>query len=274
MNDFRVLALHEMRQTLRKRWFWFYMVAFGALCALVSVGSVVVARVSGVVSFGPTAATLINLNLVVVTLMSLLVGALSVVTDRENHNLSYLVSLPVTIDEIFYAKVVALVVGLSSAVGIGFATAFLIMSYAGASGNIGDVIQFALETWLLMVCTASLGILISVVARTTVSAISIAILTWLTLVVLGDLGIMAGALTMHLGTQGLLFLTIVNPLEAYKIASVAALSGSVDVLGPGGRLATDLFGASLMPLLTSILLAWSVACLVAARILVGRRDVV
>ena len=273
MSDFSVLLLHEIRQTRRKRWLWLYIVAFGALCALVSVGSIAVGRVSGVVSFGPTAATLINLNLVVVSLMSLLAGALSIVADRENQVLSYLASLPITIGEIFSAKLVALFVGLSSAVGVGFAISFLVMSYAGASGNIGDVLQFALQTWLLMLCTASLGVLISVLSRTTVAAIGIAIVVWLGLILLGDLGIMAGALTLHLGTQGLLFLTLANPLEAYKIASVAALSGSVDVLGPGGRLATDLFGAALMPLLSFILLAWSLASLTVARVAVGKRDV-
>ncbi len=272
MNDLQVLWLHELRQIRRKRWLWLYIAAFGALCALVSVSSIAVGKVSGVVSFGPTAATLINLNLVVVSLMALLAGALGIVSDRETQILSYLVSLPVTISEVFFAKLGALITALSSTVGIGFAISFLVMSYAGATGNITDVLQFALETWLLMLCTASLGVLISVFSRTTVVAIGVAIVVWLGLIVIGDLGIMAGALTVHLSTQTLLFVTMANPLEAYKIASVAALSGSVDVLGPGGRLATDLFGPALMPLLSCILLAWSLGSLTVAHAWIGKRD--
>jgi hypothetical protein len=59
------------------------------------------------------------------------------------------------------------------------------------------------------------------------------------LTVLTDLGLLATAVVVHRGTNVLLMATMLNPVEAWKIASVAAMSGSVDVLDPGGRLATN-----------------------------------
>jgi uncharacterized membrane protein YozB (DUF420 family) len=70
----------------------------------------------------------------------------------------------------------------------------------------------------------------------------------------------------------LLALTSVNPAEAYKIASVAALSGSVDVLGAGGRLAADTFGAGVMPIMVAVLLAWTLAALFAGWRFLSRRS--
>jgi len=50
------------------------------------------------------------------------------------------------------------------------------------------------------------------------------------------------------------------------------MSGSVDVLGPGGRLASDVFGPWLIPLLSAILVAYAVAAAGLAAFFANRID--
>ena len=117
-----------------------------------------------------------------------------------------------------------------------------------------------------------LGLAISTIASRTPLALGAALGVWLVLIGLGDLGLLATSLATHLGIGALVAATMLNPVDAYKIAAVAALNGSIDVLGPGGRLATDIFGAWLMPILTLVLSGWLVVALGIARWSARRSD--
>ena len=61
----------------------------------------------------------------------------------------------------------------------------------------------------------------------------------------GDLGLMGSALVMDLSTETLLTLTLINPLDVYKLVTVDLLHTSLDVLGPAGAYATEELGAAL-----------------------------
>jgi hypothetical protein len=50
----------------------------------------------------------------------------------------------------------------------------------------------------------------------------------------------------------------VNPTEAFRLASLTAFSGSLDVLGPAGRYAVDTFGNNLGWMLFLVMAAWAV----------------
>lgn len=269
-----LLIAHEVRVGLRSAAFRLYAGALVVLSALLAYAGLADGGPLGTSGFGPTAASLVNLDLIVVPLMALIAGALAVVRDRERGTAAYLLAQPVTPTEYFVAKYVGTATALSAAILAGFGAAFCVVAALGAGGDALGMLAFAGETWLLAMATAAMGLVVSTIADSTPLALGAAVLIWLALVVLGDLGVMTTALATQLGTGGLLAATLVNPLEAYKIAAIAALAGSVDVLGPGGRLATDLFGGWLMPLLSAVLIVWTVLSLALARVIFGRRDVV
>lgn len=267
------LALAEIKGARRNRWLALYTATFGILAALVAYGGLAAAGLGGAAGFGPTAASLIGLNVVIVPLMALTVGALAFARDRERGTLAYLGAMPLSVDALFWAKSCGLAVALSVSVALGFSLALVVMAAMGVGGDIGALAAFIGLTWLLAVTMGSIGLAISVAARRVPVALGTAIVVWLAFVLLGDLGIMATALTSRISLQSLLWLTILNPVEAYKIAAIAALSGSVDVLGPGGRLATDIFGGALLPVMVASLSAWLVAAAVGAWRVARRSDV-
>lgn len=270
----RVLAAHEIGAALRAPTFQLYAGAFVVLSALVAYAGLAAGGPLGASGFGPTAASLAGLDGLVVSLLGLVAGALALARDRERGTLAYLLAQPVTPTELFLAKFAGVAVALSVALCAGFAAAFAVVAAFGAGGDVAGMLAFAAETWLLAMASAALGVLISALVDRTPVALGAAVLLWLAFVVLGDLGVMATAVATRLGTGGLLAATLANPLDAYKIASIAALAGSVDVLGPGGRLATDLFGAWLMPVLSALVAAWGALALLAARAVFRSRDAI
>jgi len=110
----------------------------------------------------------------------------------------------------------------------------------------------------------SVGFLISVVARKASVASGAAIFLWLTLVFVGDLGLMGGTLMFKLQVTELFTLSLINPLQVFKMASLGGINASLDVLGPAGLYATQTYGDGLVLIFGGVLAAWIVGPLAIA----------
>jgi ABC-type transport system involved in multi-copper enzyme maturation permease subunit len=111
---------------------------------------------------------------------------------------------------------------------------------------------------LLAASLLSVGLLISVYSRSGARAIGFAVFLWLFFIVISDLGIMGTSVVMDLGIKQVFALTLFNPTEVFKIASVLILSPRFEILGPVGIYALNTFGqVGLLCLLISVLLLWT-----------------
>jgi Cu-processing system permease protein len=147
---------------------------------------------------------------------------------------------------------------------LGFGLAAALLAWQGGLvevGRYGLLVGFSL---LLALVSLSLGIAISAWSRSSALAAGLALMIWLLLVFLGDLGLMGTAVVMKLDIGILLGLSLLNPLQTFKIATVYGLRASLEVLGPAGIYATRTYGSQLIPLLVAILAAWVVVPMLAA----------
>ena len=269
-----LLARKEVRDALRNRWFLLYALAFAALALAFSRLSVsTTAGTAGFAGFGRTAASLVNLVLLVVPLMGLSLGAASLAGERERGTMATLLVQPIGRGEVLLGKYLGLALALAAALALGFGVAGLVVAVQGAAVDAavyGRLVGFAL---LLTLATLSIGMLISAFAGRVGAATGSALVVWLVLVFLGDLGLMGTALTLRLDVGTLLGLVMINPLESFKIAAIAAITGSLDTLGPAGAYAARTWGDRLVPLLAAVLAAWILTPLVAASLVFDRRGV-
>ena len=272
MNTLRMLVDRDLRESLRNRWLLVYAGAFAVLAGLVAWGGAQAASITGSSGFGPVVAQFVALVMLFAPLMGLTLGAQSVVRDRERGILAYLLAQPLTRLQYFAAKLLSLAVSLGGAVLIGFAAAALTMGVLGTGGALANFAVLLLLTWLLTVVMGVAGMLVSVFARRAPAALGVAVALWLAFTVFGDLGIMATAMATHLGVGPLLYATLLNPVEAFKIAAVAQLSASLDALGPGGQLASDVFGGWILPVSAAATALWFLACTGAAWSVFRRQD--
>lgn len=274
MNALGVLVNRELRESLRGRWLVVYALSFALLAALVAWGGAEASSITGAEGFGPMVAQFIVLVMLFAPLMGLTLGAQSIVRDRERGVTAYVLAQPVSSAQYFAAKAIALAIALCAAVLFGFAIGALVMGALGEGGALADFAVLLGLTWLLTVTMAMIGMLASAFARKAPAALGAAVALWLAFTIFGDLGLMTTALATHLGIDALLFATLLNPVEAFKIAGVAQLSGSLDAFGPGGRLATDIFGVWLMPVNIMAVCLWLVAAAGATWLVFRRQDAV
>jgi Cu-processing system permease protein len=273
VSNILAVAQRELRDALRSRWFLLYTIAFAALGLGVSYLSAASLGETGLAGYGRTTAGLINLVLLVVPLMALTAGAGTIASDRERGMLTYLLAQPVTRWEVLLGKYLGLSLALASCIALGLGVCAGVLAVRGQSADPGSLLHLAGLSAALAQGMLSVGLLISVLARKSSIATGSAIFTWLALVFVTDLGLMAGVLAFRMPIGRLFAISMINPVQVFKMWSLRAAEASIDVLGPAGLYAEDTFGARLPWLFAAALVAWAVAPLLAAGVIFSRRSI-
>lgn len=271
-SNVTTVARRELRDAVRSRWFLLYTLAFAALGLGVSWVSTAATGGAGLSGFGRTTAGLVNLILLVVPLMAITAGAGSIASDRERGMLSYLLAQPVTRTEVVLGKFVGLAASTLTCICLGLGVCALVLSISRGGANSASIVWLAGLSFLLSLGMLSVGLLISSLARKASVAVATAIFLWLALVFVTDLGLMAGTIAMRLRIEELFAVSLVNPLQVFKMWSLFAGESSLDVLGPAGLYATEEYGTKLHVVFAVCMGAW-VALPLGAAVLVFRRRV-
>ena len=256
-NNVITISLKELQDARRNRWYLIYVLVFTGLSLALAWMGMTGLGDYGLAGFGRTAASIINIVLLVVPLMGLTLGAISLAGERERNTLQYLLAQPVTQFEVLFGKYLGLAIALFSALVLGFGISGIFIALQGGSAEINLYLLMVLLAFMLALVSLSLGFLISSMVRKGSTAISIALFIWLLLLIFGDLGLMGTSIMLRLGVGQLLTLTLLNPMQIFKIAAILNIRGSLEVLGPAGIYALRTYGTQLMPGLIGILLAWT-----------------
>lgn len=268
------LARKELRDAMRNRWFLLYTAGFAVLALGLSYFSLSGAGMYGFAGFGRTAASLINLILLIVPLMALTVGCATLAGERERGTLAYLLAQPVTRGEVLFGKFIGLATALLGSLALGFGLSGAVIAWQAGSVGLGAYLWLFALTVLLALVMLSIGLLISVLTRRASVAGGIAVFVWLALVFLGDLGLLGSTVVFRLQVADLFHLALINPLQVFKLAALRGVNASLDVLGPAGLYAVRTYGDTLPALFGGVLAAWLVLPLAVALWLLRRQSAV
>jgi Cu-processing system permease protein len=227
---------------------------------------------AGLSGFGRTTAGLINLVLLVVPLMALTAGAGAIASDRERGMLAYLLAQPVSRNEVIVGKYLGLAGALLACLSLGLGGCAVVLAVVGEATRPASILWLAGLSVGLALGMLSLGFLVSVLARSTSVAVGTAIFVWLSLAFVTDLGLMAGAMALRLRVEELFALSLLNPLQVFKMWSLHAVDATLDVLGPAGLFASEEYGPWLHLIFGACMAAWIALPLVAAALVFGRRS--
>ena len=266
-----LVARKEIRDAIRNRWFALYTLVFVVLAVALSFVSLAGASSGGHVAFGRTTAGLVNLVCLVVPLMALSAGAQSVAGELERGTLDYLLSQPVDRVEVLAGKFAGLSVVLAASLAGGFGVSAGALAARGGAAQAGSFVSLVAFSWILGLGMLAVGLLVSCLSPRASVATGSAIVLWLGLVFLSDLGLIGSSLVFRLDATSFLHVSLVNPLQVFKIAVLSRLHGTLDVLGPAGLYATQHYGASLIWVLAGALVAWILIPLAAALAVFTRR---
>jgi len=153
---------------------------------------------------------------------------------------------------------------------------FLTRSGVLADFSVHSFIDLGITGWLVGILgtfiALSIGLLVSTLARKVSVAVGTAIFLWLTFVFVSDLGLMAGTLAFKLRIENLFALSLINPLQVFKMWSLHGIGATLDVLGPAGLYASEELGPKLHLIFAAALGAWVLIPLAVSLSVFSRRS--
>ena len=269
-------ARQELSLSVRSQWTQIFSVVFAVLALAVAASGYVLSGGYGFQDFARTAASLLQLVLLLVPLAALLFGVITFTPDRGSAELLY--SQPVSRYAVVGGQLLGAFLALVGAQAIGFGAAGLVIfTQSGAEGVSGFLGVMAGSAALTAIF---LGLAAAISAGDTTDRrarnLAIALVIWFGAVVLFDVAVLgvASLLPSGLASRVLIVSTLVNPIDAARTSTLLAVegktafgSGSLAFLrftgGPAGAAAW--LGASIV--------AWTALPLIAAGIRVRRSDI-
>jgi Cu-processing system permease protein len=257
MNTWTI-AQKELRDALRNRWFVLFTLAFAGLALALSALSQPNGTQLRLASYSRTAASLINLVLLFVPLISLTLGTSGLASDRETGALAYLLAQPVNHAEVLLGKYMGTAIALIASLTLGFGVAGVALTFQEQNSDPVGYMMTVLFACLLALALLSVGFLIAVVVRKTSTAVTGGLFAWLLLVFVGDLGLMGATIVTQMPIQSVFWIATINPLQMFKMSAILNIQANLEVLGPVGMYATEQYGMSLLPMMIGGLVLWIV----------------
>lgn len=253
----RVLVRGELAGALRARWFLAYAALFlvaGGVLAFLGGGQVLVEGHRGSLR---AMAGLMHLVILFVPVMALIPAVSALSDDRESGMLEYLLAQPVGPGQVFGGKWLGTALAMILAVLLGMAPGAAGAVLRGVSG--GLVLLILGLTLLLGLAFVSLGMGLSALTRIRARATALGLGAWLVFLMLGTLGMMASFVRWGVPEGVLLGWSVVNPVEAFRLAVLTAMDPEAGLLGPVGAALLESAGSGGVVALAGVsLAAWTI----------------
>lgn len=257
LSTLRLCASQELLLAVRSRWTQIFAVVFGCLALAVASSGYILSGGSGMQDFARTAASLVQLVLLLVPLTSIVMGVLALTPDRGGAELLY--SQPVARRTVLAGTLVGLFGALVAAQAVGFGAAGLVIFARTGSEGLGGFAIVALGSAALTAVFLALAAVVSVgqIGRRRVRALAVALVSWFVLALLFDVTALAVASLLRSGDASRLLIisVLVNPIGAVRTGALLSIEG------------TGAFGAASLALLRFTDGATGAAAVIAASLL-------
>jgi Cu-processing system permease protein len=228
-----LFARQEMLLATRSRWTQLFAVVFGGLAIAVASSGYIFSGGSGIQDFSRTAASLMQLVLLLVPLTSLVMGVLALTPERGGAEMLF--AQPIARRTVLFGTLLGLFEALITAQAIGFGAAGLLIFARTGDGDFGGFAAVVLGSVALT--AVSLAIAAALAAgqfgRRRVRALAAALITWFSLALLFDVVVLGAASLLRSGhaSRLLIISILVNPVDAVRTGTLLAVEGTA-AFGP------------------------------------------
>ncbi len=242
MKHLLLTATADISESLRSRWFLIYVLVFGGIVSALFMSGLTESRVMGFSGLSRMLVTYLQITMAILPVFVLITTVRSVAGDREAGVFEYMLSLPVSLSVWFWGKLVGrfIVVFLPVVLAMFVAVAW------GASKGVeipwGQVLTYTGFLMSLALCFLGIGMLISTLARSSDVATGAAFILWLALLLFMDLILLGMLIRQGLGSEGVIAVALINPLQVFRTASMMLFDPQLVLLGPSAYVILDNFG--------------------------------
>jgi Cu-processing system permease protein len=221
-------ARQELLLAVRSRWTQIFAAVFAVLSLAVAASGYVLSGGHGVQDFARTAASLVQIVLLLVPVTALLLGVVALAPDRGAAELLY--SQPVARHTILLGRMAGLLLALTAAQAIGFGAAGLVVFWQSGDEGLGGFALLVLCSFALTAIFLGLAAWIATgaTAGRRSRAVAQALVVWFVTAVLFDVAALGLASLLRSGAASRLLVAavLVNPVDAVRTAALLGLEGA------------------------------------------------
>ncbi len=244
MKHLMRMAVADITESLRAKWFFVYLFVFGGVVVGLFVSGLTESRIMGFTGLSRLLVTYLQITIAILPIFVLVSTVRSVAGDRESGVLEYMLSLPVPLSAWYWGKLLGrfLVV---------FLPVFLAMALAVVWGKTKGLpipwTQTLFYTGFLTSlawCFLGMGMLISSLSRSSDLAQGVALMTWLFLLLFMDLILLGVMISKGLPAETAVVIALANPLQVFRTAAMMLFDPQLVLLGPAAYVILDHFGTN------------------------------
>jgi Cu-processing system permease protein len=274
MSAMLLCARQELLLAVRSRWLQLFAVVFAVLALAVASAGYILSGGYGLQDFGRTAASLVQLVLLIMPLTALTFGVLSLTPERGSAELLF--AQPVSRVGILAGRYLGLFISLAAAQAIGFGLAGLVLhQQSGDTGLAAFVAVVTISLVLTAVFLSIAAMLAQARGARRARVLALALVVWFVAVVLYDVAVLGVASQLRSGAASRLLITavLVNPADAARTAALMAVEGTAAFGAASLALLRFTGGAPNAVLLSALsLLVWTITPLLVAARRLARAD--
>jgi len=244
-NGFMHIAILDIKQNIRSKWFWGYSLIFGGFVAVMFALGITESQIIGFVGLSRLMVTFMQVSMAVLPIFVLISTVRSVVGDRESNVMEYMLSLPISLTGYFWGKLVGRFVIIFVPVFLALfgATIWSTITKIDVPWNMFWV--YSLQLASMIICFLGLSMFISTLSRSQEVAISVAFIIWLVAVAFLDLLLMGIMLRSRMSPDLIIGVGMINPLQVFRTGALALFDPELTVMGPASYYILDTVSRSL-----------------------------
>lgn len=270
-----LISRRELALSLRSRAIQMFAVLFAALALMVAASGYVLSGGSGLQDFSRTAASLVELLLLLVPLTALIFGVTVLTPDVGAAELLY--SQPVERRTVLAGQLLGVFLALTAAQAIGLGLAGVVLfartGFDGLSGYLGLAAGSVALTAVFLAIAAAVAAGHNSARRA--RALASAVIIWLAAVIVVDIAALgvASALPSGLASKTIIVATLANPAGAVRTAVLMMIEGTAAFGSASMALLRFTGGVTNMALWLALSIAvWTAAPLTVATRRLGKTD--
>jgi ABC-2 type transport system permease protein len=199
-------------------------------------------RVQGFSGLGRLLLLFIQTCIVILPIFILITTVRTIVSDRDNNVLEYLLSFPVSLKSYYFGRFIGRFIAVVIPIALSLVLALVFGAASGADTPWLIFIYYTLLMISLIINFLGFSFFISSCAKTQESALGIAFFVWLFLLAFIDI-LLIGALSAGIKEPNIVFsIAMANPLQVFRIGAILLFDPELTVMGVTAYFILDSFG--------------------------------
>ncbi len=252
LTNLKLIALLDLKESIRAKWFLVYSLVFGGLIALFFIAGVTESQVMGFSGLSRLLLMYIQITIIILPIFILITTVRSISGDRDSHVLEYMLSFPISLKEYYWGKLIGRFITVYLPVIFAMIIAIIYGTFKGA--DIPWSIFFLYTGLLFALSSAFLGIafFISSFVKSSEVALGIAFFIWIFLLAFIDIALISLMMQQRFNEELIITIALMNPMEIFRVSAISLFDPELTVMGPVAFYILDTFSQRIF-LLISIL---------------------